>query len=258
MKEIDPSVPEGVYIGVRGPEFESPAEIRAYRGWGADLVGMSTVLEAIAARHAGMEVCGLALVTNPAAGLGPAASRRRGGVQRRRRRRRPGGGPGGTAARTGLAVGAVKALIQQLGLEPIAHEGGWFRQTWRGAEDRAGRPVGTAIIAMFTTDPDGFSAMHRLSATEVWHFYRGDPFVLVLLRADGASAVRTLGPDAEPQVVVPAGTWMGGSVAPGGRWSLLGATMAPGFTDDGFELGGRDELLGGWPDRGDAIRRLTR
>lgn len=69
---ISPEVPEGTYVGVHGPEFESPAEIRAYRTWGADLVGMSTVLEAIAARHAGMEVCGLALVTNLAAGLRPA------------------------------------------------------------------------------------------------------------------------------------------------------------------------------------------
>lgn len=60
---------EGVYISVLGPSFETPAEIRAFRAWGADLVGMSTTLETIAARQAGMEVLGIACVTNMAAGI---------------------------------------------------------------------------------------------------------------------------------------------------------------------------------------------
>jgi purine-nucleoside phosphorylase len=68
-REIDPSLAEGVYAGLPGPHFETPAEIRMLRGLGADLVGMSTVLEAIAARAAGLEVFGLSLVTNLAAGL---------------------------------------------------------------------------------------------------------------------------------------------------------------------------------------------
>lgn len=67
--EIDPSLTEGVYAGLPGPHFETPAEIRLFQGWGIDLVGMSTVLEAIAARAAGLEVFGLSLVTNLAAGL---------------------------------------------------------------------------------------------------------------------------------------------------------------------------------------------
>jgi purine-nucleoside phosphorylase len=68
-REVEPGLPEGVYVGLSGPHFETPAEIRAYRTLGADLVGMSTVLEAIAARHAGLEVLGLSLATNPAAGV---------------------------------------------------------------------------------------------------------------------------------------------------------------------------------------------
>jgi purine-nucleoside phosphorylase len=68
-REIDPTLAEGVYAGLTGPHFETPAEIRMYRGLGADLVGMSTVLEAIAARALGVEVFGLSLVTNLAAGL---------------------------------------------------------------------------------------------------------------------------------------------------------------------------------------------
>jgi len=68
-RAIDPSLTEGVYAGLPGPHFETPAEIRMLRGLGADLVGMSTVLEAIAARAEGVEVFALSLVTNLAAGM---------------------------------------------------------------------------------------------------------------------------------------------------------------------------------------------
>jgi len=71
VRRVDPSVAEAVYAGVPGPQFETPAEIRALRAAGADLVGMSTVLEAIAAHHLGARVLGLSLVTNLAAGLTP-------------------------------------------------------------------------------------------------------------------------------------------------------------------------------------------
>ena len=62
-------MPEGVYLGLTGPSFETPAEIRAFRTLGADLVGMSTVHEVIAARHLGMEVLAFSSVTNMAAGV---------------------------------------------------------------------------------------------------------------------------------------------------------------------------------------------
>ena len=68
-RELDPTLTEGVYAAVPGPHYETPAEIRAYQILGADLVGMSTVHEVIAARHAGAEVLALSLVTNLAAGL---------------------------------------------------------------------------------------------------------------------------------------------------------------------------------------------
>jgi purine-nucleoside phosphorylase len=68
-RETDPSLAEGVYAGLPGPHYETPAEIAMLRALGADLVGMSTVLEAIAARHLGAGVLAISLVTNLAAGL---------------------------------------------------------------------------------------------------------------------------------------------------------------------------------------------
>ncbi|GAA2391542.1 purine-nucleoside phosphorylase [Nonomuraea africana] len=68
-KQVDPSLTEGVYVAFRGPTYETPAEIRMLRTLGGDMVGMSTVLEAIAAREGGAEVLGISLVTNPGAGL---------------------------------------------------------------------------------------------------------------------------------------------------------------------------------------------
>ncbi|NRQ38042.1 purine-nucleoside phosphorylase [Nonomuraea sp. NN258] len=69
VHEIDPSIAEGVYVAFRGPTYETPAEIRMLRTLGGDMIGMSTVLEAIAAREAGLDVLGISLVTNPGAGL---------------------------------------------------------------------------------------------------------------------------------------------------------------------------------------------
>ncbi|MDH2413713.1 purine-nucleoside phosphorylase [Nocardioides sp. CER19] len=68
-RELDPSLDEGVYVQFPGPHYETPAEVRMAGIIGGDLVGMSTTLEAIAAREAGMEVLGISLVTNAAAGI---------------------------------------------------------------------------------------------------------------------------------------------------------------------------------------------
>lgn len=69
--EVDPTLPEGVYVQFPGPHYETPAEVKMAGILGGDLVGMSTTLEAIAARQAGMEILGLSLMTNLAAGISP-------------------------------------------------------------------------------------------------------------------------------------------------------------------------------------------
>ena len=68
-REVDPSLDEGIYVQFRGPHYETPAEVQMAKRMGGDLVGMSTALDAIAARHVGLEVLGISLVTNLAAGI---------------------------------------------------------------------------------------------------------------------------------------------------------------------------------------------
>lgn len=70
-RSINPTLDEGVYVQFRGPQYETPAEVRMARAMGGQIVGMSTAIEAIAAREAGMEVLGLSLITNLAAGISP-------------------------------------------------------------------------------------------------------------------------------------------------------------------------------------------
>jgi purine-nucleoside phosphorylase len=68
-RELEIDLAEGVYLAVSGPSFETPAEIRAFRSLGADAVGMSTVHETIAARHCGLRVCAVSVITNLAEGM---------------------------------------------------------------------------------------------------------------------------------------------------------------------------------------------
>ncbi|MEJ1229374.1 MAG: purine-nucleoside phosphorylase [Galbitalea sp.] len=68
-RTVDPSLDEGVYVQFRGPNYETPAEVQMAKSFGGDIVGMSTALEAIAARQCGMEILGMSLITNLAAGI---------------------------------------------------------------------------------------------------------------------------------------------------------------------------------------------
>jgi uncharacterized protein len=157
----------------------------------------------------------------------------------------------------------AQAVVDALGLEPLPVEGGWYRATWQSRELYSeGQPIGTAIVAMYSDDPDCFSTFHRLSHDETWHFYSGDPLRLVLLHGDGASVDIVMGSDVaagqQVQCTVPAGTWQAAHLIDGGRYALFGCTMAPGFTGSVFTGGQRNELLNGWPTRHDDIARLVR
>ena len=134
-----------------------------------------------------------------------------------------------------------ESLIAALGLVPHP-EGGWYRRTWVAAAAEGERPAASAIYYLLLAGE--VSAPHRVDATELWHFYDGDPLELTLERPDGSRDVRVLGRDIAagqaPQAVVGAGVWQW--ARPLGRYALVGATVTPAFTFDGFEL--RDPTAG--------------
>jgi predicted cupin superfamily sugar epimerase len=125
-----------------------------------------------------------------------------------------------------------------------------------------GKALCSAIIALVTDDPSTFSDMHRLPTDEIWHFYLGDPIELLLLHPDGRDELVVLGHDVlagqEVQHVVPAGTWMGARLRPGGDYGVYGNTMAPGFVLSDFEGAAAADLIARWPHRADLITALTR
>jgi predicted cupin superfamily sugar epimerase len=128
-----------------------------------------------------------------------------------------------------------ESLIAALDLSPHP-EGGWYRRTWVADSDAVTRPVGSAIFYLLLEGE--VSAPHRIDATEVWHFYAGGPLELTREWPDGTGDVVIMGPDVGagqiPQVVVPPGVWQ--SARPLGAYSLMGATVSPAFTFEGFEL----------------------
>jgi predicted cupin superfamily sugar epimerase len=163
----------------------------------------------------------------------------------------------------------AEEVIKLLQLTPLELEGGFFRETYRSrwqvsAEylpegTRGSRSIGTAIYYMIT--PESFSTLHRLPGTEVFHFYMGDPVVMLQLHLDGTSRTVTLGTDLangqEPQVVVRGNVWQGCRLA-SGEWALLGTTMSPGFDYADYTTGVRDELMAQYPEAAEMIREYAK
>ncbi|MGL6074201.1 MAG: cupin domain-containing protein [Fimbriiglobus sp.] len=155
-------------------------------------------------------------------------------------------------------------VIQRLQLQPHPVEGGYFRETQRtkgilhafGSE----RSIGTAIYYLLTAET--VSEMHLLPGDEIFHYYLGDPLETLLLHPDGSSRTHVLGNDLIagqfPQLVVPGGVWQGSHRLAGLHgYTLIGATMAPGFDYRDYTTGARAELTAKWPDCGDLIKKLT-
>jgi predicted cupin superfamily sugar epimerase len=165
----------------------------------------------------------------------------------------------------GTVNAEAEKIIAQLGLAPLPQEGGFFRRTWVSSTRLAnGRAAASAIWFLLTDD--GFSALHRLPAEELWQFYAGDAVEHVQLDpATGAARVNVLGPDLaakqRPQLVVPGGVWQGARLLDEARprgWALLGCTVTPAWDDGEFELGSRETLLREFPGETGWIGALTR
>lgn len=163
-------------------------------------------------------------------------------------------------------------LIQHFNLEPLPVEGGLFFRTYLSPETIAkdalparyttAKPFASIIVYLLTSDPDSFSALHKLPTDEIWHFYLGDPVELLQLHPDGSSQRIILGQDLlngqKVQHVVPRDAWQGSHLLPGGRFALLGMTMAPGYTDEDYIAGDPDQLIAAYPDQAALIEQLTR
>ena len=132
----------------------------------------------------------------------------------------------------GMTAAEIVAL---LGLEPHP-EGGHYRQTFR---DMEGGERGHSTAIYYLLGVDEVSAWHRVrDAAEVWHFYAGAPLALTLSANGHDAEAHRLGPNLalgeRPQVVVPANWWQTAESL--GTWSLVGCTVAPGFTFESFEM----------------------
>lgn len=149
-------------------------------------------------------------------------------------------------------------------------EGGFYRETYRsegvipqgelGRSFSGDRNYCTGIYFLLTRE--SFPAFHRIRQDELWHFYAGDPLEVHVINKQGEYTCHEIGADItakrEPQLTVPAGCWFASGVKPGGKFSLAGCTVAPGFDFSDFELANRNELLQRYPQHRDVIERFTR
>jgi uncharacterized protein len=163
----------------------------------------------------------------------------------------------------------VRYWIEKLHL--VKHpEGGYYVRTYFAREwiekdhlpQRFGgsRPFSTAIY--YLLPGDDFSAFHRIQSDEMWHFYAGSSLTLYVLETGGRLMERTLGRALERgesfQVLIEAGCWFAAAVHDASSYSLVGCTVAPGFSYDDYDLARREELTSQYPQHTDLIRRLTR
>jgi predicted cupin superfamily sugar epimerase len=149
-------------------------------------------------------------------------------------------------------------------------EGGYFAESYRSPETIAAgalparfsgpRAFSTAIY--FLLEGHHVSALHRIGADEVWHFYAGNPLDVFVISEDGDLQTIRLGqnPDAGEvfQAVVPAGRWFGAKPVQPDGYALVGCTVAPGFDFRDFELADRAALLTQFPQHRAVIESLTR
>ncbi|MFK7792436.1 MAG: cupin domain-containing protein [Devosiaceae bacterium] len=126
-------------------------------------------------------------------------------------------------------------LVQSLNLQPHP-EGGYYRETFRDKRQVDGRSVSTSIY--YALGIGDCSAWHRVDATEIFHWYAGSPLALTLSPNGHDAHAHRLGPNIaqgeRPQVVVPANCWQTAESL--GAWTLVGCTVSPGFTFEGFEM----------------------
>jgi predicted cupin superfamily sugar epimerase len=156
----------------------------------------------------------------------------------------------------------VNRIIAHYQFERIPLEGAFYKRTYTSQKQfDAGVAAGTAIIGLYSREPESSSKFHRLNRDETWHFYKGDPFSLYLLYHDGSSREVVMGTDVlggqMVQFTVPSGVWQAGCLLPGSEYALFGCMVTPGFTEDCFEAAMASELIKKYPDQKDIIVKLA-
>lgn len=162
----------------------------------------------------------------------------------------------------------VRELIEHFGLEPLPVEGGYYRVSYTSTESFpwkapdgsvVDRSVGSGIYYLIT--PRSWSAIHMLTADELWHFYFGDPVEQLQLNRDGTGRVVRLGRDWRAgevqQLPVESGVWQGTRLSPGGSYALLGTSVHPGYIPSDYKHGNVDDLCASYPAWAEQINWLS-
>ncbi|PCJ18578.1 MAG: hypothetical protein COB02_10590 [Candidatus Cloacimonadota bacterium] len=146
-------------------------------------------------------------------------------------------------------------IIKHFGLEPLEFEGGYYKQTYIKSEGE--NIVSTCIYYLLTDDTK--SILHRLKNDEIYHFYLGDPVQLTILGQNSKNIIlgNNIFDGEQLQFVVRAREWQGSCLIKGGKWALLGTTMAPGFKLEDFELGIKEKLMIEYPKFSNEIKNLS-
>jgi predicted cupin superfamily sugar epimerase len=167
------------------------------------------------------------------------------------------------------STATARQWIESLGLRPHP-EGGYFRETYRAkqvisrdclpAEFGGERVVSTAIY--YLLEGSDFSALHRVRQDEILHHYDGAALIIHAIEPAGKYFTSRLGKNLAlgdvPQITVPGGHLFGMKVSDQGAYTLLGATVAPGFDFVDFDMPGRAELIRQFPEHRSVIESLTR
>lgn len=161
-------------------------------------------------------------------------------------------------------------IIRIFDMRLLPEEGGYYSETHRSSHNlqaislpdkyNSERSLSTAIYYLHT--PDTKSLIHRLPTEEIYHFYLGDPVLMLHLYPDGTSETFTLGHDINQgqsvQLTVPKGIWQGSYLFEGGKFALMGTTMSPGFDFADNEIGDREKLISLYPSQEKLIEKLTK
>jgi uncharacterized protein len=166
----------------------------------------------------------------------------------------------------------AEKIIKKFNLTALENEGGYFTETYRSGEIilkeglppryKSKRNFSTSILYLIT--PDNFSALHKVSSDEMFHFYLGDQVLMLNLFGDGTGQVIKMGSNIfsgeQVQCLVPKNAWQGARLADGGKFALLGTTVSPGFEYEDFKLAKtcKGEILNKYPGFASLINELIK